>query len=73
MKRMISEPVNLPKGTSVTFQLDAELTDTLNDPIMNTASVTAPAGVLELATSNNSDSDTDRVGLFADSIENIEP
>jgi hypothetical protein len=51
----------------------SELQDTLNDPITNTASVTTPAGVLELVPANNSDSDTDRVGLFADSMESIEP
>ncbi|NKI33856.1 cadherin-like domain-containing protein [Wenzhouxiangella sp. XN79A] len=69
----INELVNLPEGTSVTFTLDAELLDDLNDPITNTASVTAPAGVLELAPTNNSDSDTDLVGLFADGMESEEP
>ena len=68
-----NEPVNLPEGTSVTFTLDAMLLDDLNDPITNTASVTTPAGVLELAPANNSDSDTDLVGLFADGMESEEP
>ncbi|MEM1082279.1 MAG: hypothetical protein AAGH65_11920, partial [Pseudomonadota bacterium] len=69
----INELVNLPEGSSVTFALDATLLDTLNDPITNTASVTTPAGVFELDTANNTDSDTDAVGLFADGMESEEP
>ena len=70
---LADEPVDLPEGTSVIFTLDAELLDTENDPITNTASVTAPVGVLELVPANNVDSDTDLVGLFADGMESVEP
>lgn len=69
----IDELVNLPEGANVTFRINAELTDTLNDPITNTVTVSSPAGVLELDSTNNSDSDTDVVGLFADGFESIEP
>ncbi len=69
----INELVNLPEGTSVTYTLDATLLDDLNDPITNTASVTTPGGVLELVPANNTDSDTDLVGLFADGMESVEP
>lgn len=69
----IDELVILQVGSSVTFTLDAELSDTSNDPITNTASVTAPMDVLELVSANNSDSDTDLIGLFADGLETIEP
>lgn len=69
----IDEFIDLPEGSSVQFVLDAVLLDTLYDPITNTASVTAPPGVLELVPSNNSDSDTDLVGLFVDGLESVEP
>ena len=36
------------------------------------ASVTTPGGVLELVPANNTDSDTDLVGLFADGMESVE-
>lgn len=69
----INEPVDLPQGASVRFLLDAILLDSLHEPITNTASITAPMSVMELTPANNSDSDTDRIGLFADSMESMEP
>jgi len=70
---VIDEAIDVPEGTGVTFQLDADLLDTVNGPITNEASVSAPTGVLELAPANNHDSDTDRIGLFFDSFETVEP
>ena len=69
----INESVDLPQGTGVSFQLDAVLMDSLHEPLTNAASITAPPSVMELAPANNSDSDTDRIGLFADSMESVEP
>ena len=69
----IDELVSIPEGDSVIFMLDATLQDTGNDPITNTASVTAPVGLTELATGNNTDSDTDPVGMFASGFESVEP
>ncbi|MEM7054339.1 MAG: hypothetical protein AAF446_07285 [Pseudomonadota bacterium] len=44
-----------------------------NEPITNTASVMPPDEVTELVPGDNSDSDTDAVGLFVDSFESGEP
>lgn len=41
------------------------------DPITNTAEVVNP--IEELNPADNSDSDTDLVGLFADGMESVEP
>lgn len=67
------EFVVLQEDTSVTFQLDATLLDSLNDPITNDAEIIIPAGVLELAPASNHDTDTDLIGLFADSFKSVEP
>ncbi|MEX2498054.1 MAG: Ig-like domain-containing protein [Wenzhouxiangellaceae bacterium] len=69
----IDELVTIPEGDSVIFTLDATLQDTDNDPITNTAGVIAPDGLTELDTGNNTDSDTNLVGLFADGFESVEP
>ena len=69
----IDETVTLPAGGSVVYTLTGSVPPDWTDPITNTASVTTPAGLLELVGSNNSDSDTDRVALFADGMESVEP
>ena len=69
----INELVSFLSGDSVTFTLTGTLQDTSNEPITNTASVALPEGVIEIDPSNNSDSDTDAVGLFVDSFESVEP
>ena len=69
----IDELVDLPSGDSVAFQLNAILLDGVNDSVTNTATVIAPTGVPELDLTNNSDSDTDAVGLFVDGFESVEP
>src|SRR6056297_4155577 len=65
--------VTIPEGDSVTVTVDAQLTDSDTVPITNTASVSAPADVTELDTANNGDSDTDKLGMFVDSFEVVEP
>ena len=69
----INELVSFLSGDSVTFTLTGTLQDTTNEPITNTASVALPEGVVEIDPNNNSDSDTDAVGLFVDSFESVEP
>ncbi|MEM7053075.1 MAG: PKD domain-containing protein [Pseudomonadota bacterium] len=71
----IDELVTVASGGFVGFVLQGTLQDTDPDPITitNTATVTAPPGAIELVTSDNSDSDTDIVGLFADGMESVEP
>lgn len=68
----IAEFVDLPSGSSVEFVVSADLMDADEIPVTNTASIVAPINVNELNTSNNSDGDTDLVGLFADSMETAE-
>jgi len=70
---LIDETVSVAAGGFVVFDLQAQLQDFDPIPITNTAGVTAPAGATELVTSDNSDSDTDLVGLFADGLESVEP
>ena len=65
--------VTIPEGDSVTVTVDAQLIDTDTVPVTNTATVTAPNDVTELNASDNSDSDTDAVGMFVDSFETVEP
>lgn len=69
----IDELVTIPEGDSVIFTLDATLQDMDTTPVTNTASVTAPMGLTETASGNNSDSDTDQVGLFVSGFESEEP
>ena len=70
----INELVSFLSNGSVIFTLQATLQDDMNmEPITNTASVVPPSSVGEIDPSNNSDSDTDAVGLFVDSFESVEP
>ena len=69
----INALVSFLSNSSVTYTLEATLQDMSNESITNTASVTPPAGVVELIPGDNSDSDTDAVGLFVDSFESGEP
>ena len=70
----INELVSFLSNGSVIFTLQATLQDDMNmEPITNTASVATPSGVSEIDPSDNSDSDTDMVGLFIDSFESNEP
>jgi len=69
----IAELVTVAAGGFVEFDFQGTLQDTDPIPITNTATVTAPASATELITSDNTDSDTDIVGLFADGLESVEP
>ena len=69
----IDELVTIPASDSVTFTLEATLQDTNNEPVTNTASVTAPTGLTDSNGGNNTDSDTDRVALYFSSFESVEP
>ena len=65
----INELINLPPGSSLTYQLTATVTATEGNSISNTATVTLPAGLGDNNPANNSATDTDPVGLFADGFE----
>ena len=57
----LSDTVNLPNGSAVTYTVKATVSGGASGTIVNTATVTAPAGYSDTATSNNSATDTDTV------------
>lgn len=63
---------SLLPGGSLAYTMTGTVPTDWTDPITNTASATAAAGRLELNPADNSDSDTDLVGLFADGMESVE-
>ena len=67
----IDQTVDIPNGGAVMYTLSGTLPTTGNNPLTNTASVSNP--LTELNPSDNTDSDTDLVGLFADGMESEEP
>ncbi|MDX1625093.1 MAG: hypothetical protein R3323_01155, partial [Wenzhouxiangellaceae bacterium] len=69
----IDETVTIPSGGSLAYTLSGTLPPVGNDPVTNTASVSTPPDLTELAPGNNTDSDTDAIGLFIDGFESVEP
>ena len=67
----IDQTVDIPNGGAVMYTLSGTLPITGNNPLTNTASVSNP--LTELNPADNSDSDTDLVGSFADGFESVEP
>ena len=67
----IDQTVDIPNGGALMYTLTGTLPITGNNPLTNTASVSNP--IIELNPADNSDSDTDLVGLFADGMETVEP
>ncbi|NTU55856.1 MAG: DUF11 domain-containing protein, partial [Anaerolineales bacterium] len=54
----INSPVNLPLGSSVTYVVNASISPAATGNIVNTATVTLPAGVTDPAPANNTVTDT---------------
>jgi uncharacterized repeat protein (TIGR01451 family) len=55
----ISDTVNLPAGGSVTYTANASISPSATGTLSNTATVTAPGGVTDSPTTNNSATDND--------------
>jgi uncharacterized repeat protein (TIGR01451 family) len=55
----INNTVNLPSGSSVTYTVIATVVPSPSGPLVNTATVTAPAGITDLNLGNNSATDSD--------------
>src|SRR5205823_14990790 len=55
----ISDTVDLPAGSTITYTVNASIGSGATGSLVNTASVTAPAGVTDPDLSNNSATDTD--------------
>ena len=62
----LAETLNMPTGSLVTYTVTATVGTGITGPIVNTATVTAPAGVTETDTSNNTATDTDTLQPEAD-------
>lgn len=69
----IDELVDLDDGATLEFELMGQISDMSNEPLVNEVAVATPTGVVDPDVSNNVDTDTDLVGLFADSFEAVEP
>lgn len=62
----IAETVNMPVGATITYTVNATISPTAISPLQNTATVTSPAGVEDLAPGNNSATDTNTLVPQAD-------
>ncbi len=62
----ISDTVNVPVGATLTYTVLATIAQSATGSLVNTATVTAPAGVTDTNLSNNSATDTDTLTPQAD-------
>jgi hypothetical protein len=69
----INQLVDLPTGATVVFSITANVPLPLPNAIANTATVTAPAGVTDPATANNTSTVNDVIVIFADGFEQAAP
>lgn len=62
----LSETLDLPAGSSVTYTVTATVASGATGTVVNTATVTAPTSVTETDTSNNTATDTDTLQTLVD-------
>ncbi|HEY3582719.1 MAG TPA: Ig-like domain-containing protein, partial [Pyrinomonadaceae bacterium] len=62
----ISDSLNMPTGSTVTYTVNATVKSSATGTLSNTATVTAPAGVTDNDTTNNSATDNDTLTPQAD-------
>jgi len=62
----ISDTLNMPTGSSVTYTVNATIKSSATGTLSNTATVTAPVGVTDPDTANNSATDNDTLTPQAD-------
>jgi uncharacterized repeat protein (TIGR01451 family) len=61
----INDTVNLPPGSSITYTVDALISESVGDSISNTATLTPPAGTaLSIPPSNTTATDQDDLGYY---------
>ena len=65
----INETVDLPPNSTLRYELTATVTAREPDSVSNTATISLAAGQTDFNPANNSATDTDSVGLFADGFE----
>jgi uncharacterized repeat protein (TIGR01451 family) len=62
----ISDTVNMPSGSSITYTATGTISPSATVSVSNTATVTAPGGVIDPNPGNNSATDTDTLTASAD-------
>jgi uncharacterized repeat protein (TIGR01451 family) len=62
----INQSVNLPSGSTITYTVTGKIDPSASGSLVNTASVTAPVGMTEINSANDSATDTDTLALVAD-------
>jgi uncharacterized repeat protein (TIGR01451 family) len=62
----IEDMITLPSGSMLTYLLSATVVASPETPVDNTVVVEVPSGTLDANSGNNSDTDIDTVGIFAD-------
>jgi uncharacterized repeat protein (TIGR01451 family) len=62
----ISDTLNMPSGSSVTYTVNATIQSSATGNLSNTATITAPAGVVDPVPGNNSATDTDTLTPSSD-------
>jgi uncharacterized repeat protein (TIGR01451 family) len=62
----IEDMINLPSGSTLSYLLSATVVASPETPVDNTVVVEVPSGTLDANSGNNSDTDIDTVGIFAD-------
>jgi uncharacterized repeat protein (TIGR01451 family) len=65
----IEDVVNIPTGGSVVYLLQASVPVLPELPLSNTATAAAGAAAIEVNAANNSATDVDAVGIFADGVD----
>lgn len=70
---VVNETINIAAGAvnKINIQVTGTLTNVETGAVSNTASITVPALTADPDTSNNASTDTDKLGLFIDSFEDI--
>ena len=68
----IDDFANVPSGAVLAYVLTANVAADPEMPVVNTVSVTAPAGAIDSDPSNDSATDVDATGLFADGFDRID-
>ena len=62
----IDDSVTLPAGSNITYKATGKISPTASGTLANTATVTAPSGVIDSSATNNSATDSDSITYKAD-------
>ncbi|MGE5521398.1 MAG: hypothetical protein ACM3VS_15850, partial [Candidatus Dadabacteria bacterium] len=62
----INQTVNIPSGGTITYTINLDVPSSFTGDLVNTVTITAPSGVLDPNTTNNSSTDTDTQNSVAD-------